>query len=487
MIKDLVFKSPESQGISSRHILKFIRFIEENKINLHSFLFAKGGNIIAEGYFPPYDENFVHRLYSSTKTYVALAVGMLVTEGRLKVSDRVISFFPELDTDGVSPLMREFTLEDALKMSIPYYSKSQPELPENPGNRFEIPGEKPGGTIFNYGEGAEIATEVVERVSGMYLTDYLRPLFDKIGVSEDTYCLENYNGVAWGASGMMTTLRDFAKVAELVGNRGLYQGEQLIDREYMEKMTSVRTTTVSTNVYTQIKNNGYGYLTWISPDAVCMRGMGCQEAFYFTDKDLLFVCNGATMTDGDVADTRIYDAIKYLVYEEIGDPIPEGEDYILLSEKLKSLNLSRFGEANSNTASTVSGVRYALNDNTMGWSDFKLYFEGGEGSITYHNRRGEKTIRFGLGSYLKCTFPETHYHDKKRGVPAERELDCLTIGEWIEDNKLLIRAYISDTNFGSLFIVIAFKGDKAAIQLSRNGQFLLDDYGGVALGEASYD
>ena len=40
-----------------------------------------GGKIIVEGYFPPFDKDFLHRLYSSTKTYVAIAVGMLVTEG----------------------------------------------------------------------------------------------------------------------------------------------------------------------------------------------------------------------------------------------------------------------------------------------------------------------------------------------------------------------------------------------------------------------
>ena len=93
MIKDLIFSSPESQGISSDSILKFIRYVEDNKINLHSFLFARDGVIIAEGYYPPFDENYLHRLYSSSKTYVAVAIGMLVTEKRVALSDKVIDFF----------------------------------------------------------------------------------------------------------------------------------------------------------------------------------------------------------------------------------------------------------------------------------------------------------------------------------------------------------------------------------------------------------
>ena len=36
MITDLVYASPESVGVRSLDILKFIRYVEENKINLHS-------------------------------------------------------------------------------------------------------------------------------------------------------------------------------------------------------------------------------------------------------------------------------------------------------------------------------------------------------------------------------------------------------------------------------------------------------------------
>ena len=104
---------------------------------------------------------------------------------------------------------------------------------------------------------------------------------------------------------MLSTLRDFAKVAEFVGHRGNHGGEQLIDREYMERMTGVRITAMTVNRYSQLSTHGYGYLTRITPDAVCMRGMGCQESFYFPSCDLLFVCNGDTMTDSDFSDTRI--------------------------------------------------------------------------------------------------------------------------------------------------------------------------------------
>ncbi|MBR7117036.1 MAG: serine hydrolase [Clostridia bacterium] len=475
------FSSPESLGVRSEGILKFIRFVRENKINLHSFLFQKGGRIIAEGYYPPFDESFLHRLYSSTKTYVALAVGMLVTEGRIKLSDTIISFFPELDTPEVPELMRLCTVEDALMMSTPYYPAGAAEVPDIK-NPYASPCHKPAGALFAYGDGNAMCTSVVERVTGMYLTDYLRPLLDKLGVGKDTVCIKDYHGGAWGGSGMLSTLRDFAKVAEFVGNKGNRHGEQLIDREYMERMTSLRTSTLSKNFYSELTTYGYGYQTWITPDAICMRGMGAQDAFYFEKSGLLFVCTGDTMTDSDVSDTRLYDAIKYFIVDDIGEPIPEGAAYTRLQTELKSLELPRYGEAHSSIESEVAGIRYTLDKNGMGWSDFVITLNGDEGEITYHNSRGEKCIRFGIGKYLKGSFPETHYYDMQRGVPSGRELDCLAIAEWLEERVLLLRVYITDTSFGSVFAKIAFKDDMAALSFAKRGEFLLDDYGGYALG-----
>lgn len=481
MIKDLIFSSPESHGISSDSILKFIKYVEDNKINLHSFLFARDGVIIAEGYYPPFDENYLHRLYSSSKTYVAVAIGMLVTEKRVALSDKVIDFFPEWDTENVPQLMRECTVEDALMMSTPHIAEAPKE--QGTSNPYEAPCLKPSGTIFNYGDGNWICTMIVERVSGMYLTDYLRPLFDRLGIGKEIRCIKDLGGISWGGSGILSTMRDFAKFAEFVGNKGEYMGEELIDREYMERMTSFRTSTVDNNFYSQLSTHGYGYQTWISPDAVCFRGMGCQQAYCFNERGLLFVCLGDTQVDPkDFSDTRIYEAVKYLVYDEIGDSVPSGEAYDKLKEKLSSLHLPLYGRAHSTYELEMSNAYYVLGQNNMGWTDVRLQISNGEGYITYHNARGEKSIRFGMGKYLKGSFPETHYYDKERGVPSGRELDCLSIAEWIEDNKLLLRVYITDVSFANLFCVIAFKDDKIVLQLKKRGEFLLEDYGGLAMG-----
>ena len=72
---------PESVGMPSSAVLEFLDFIEETRFNLHSFILIKDGKIISEGHYAPFTSDDKHRLYSSTKTIAALAVGKLVGEG----------------------------------------------------------------------------------------------------------------------------------------------------------------------------------------------------------------------------------------------------------------------------------------------------------------------------------------------------------------------------------------------------------------------
>lgn len=55
--------TPESAGISSKGILNFLDRIEENQIELHSFMVIRHGQCAAKGWWKPYDEKFRHSSY----------------------------------------------------------------------------------------------------------------------------------------------------------------------------------------------------------------------------------------------------------------------------------------------------------------------------------------------------------------------------------------------------------------------------------------
>ena len=66
--------SPESLGIPSQAILKFLQRIDAERINMHGFLLVRRNRIAAEGYWAPWSADRKHRMYSVSKSFVALAV-----------------------------------------------------------------------------------------------------------------------------------------------------------------------------------------------------------------------------------------------------------------------------------------------------------------------------------------------------------------------------------------------------------------------------
>lgn len=63
------------------------------------------------------DRHTPHVLNSVSKTFTATAIGFAVAEGKLKVTDKVISFFPDQLPAEVSPYLKELEIRHLLTMS----------------------------------------------------------------------------------------------------------------------------------------------------------------------------------------------------------------------------------------------------------------------------------------------------------------------------------------------------------------------------------
>ena len=124
--------SPESQGIPSRAILNFLQRIDSERICMHGFLLVRHNKIAAEGYWAPWSAERMHRMYSVSKSFVALAVGMMIDEGRLTLDDRVAEYFPDKLPEELHPWLAASTVRDLLTMSTPHsttsYTRDDPGL-----------------------------------------------------------------------------------------------------------------------------------------------------------------------------------------------------------------------------------------------------------------------------------------------------------------------------------------------------------------------
>ena len=85
--------TPESVGISSKGIMKFLDRMEQNQIELHSFMVLRHGQCAAKGWWKPYDEKFRHPLYLVQQIVDGYGDWFCTSRGDLYPSMRKLSIF----------------------------------------------------------------------------------------------------------------------------------------------------------------------------------------------------------------------------------------------------------------------------------------------------------------------------------------------------------------------------------------------------------
>ena len=61
---------------------------------------------------PHIQKESLHRMFSITKTFVAMAIGLLCEDGKLSLNDHIVDYFPEkLPKDGAYPYTAMLTIK----------------------------------------------------------------------------------------------------------------------------------------------------------------------------------------------------------------------------------------------------------------------------------------------------------------------------------------------------------------------------------------
>ena len=84
--------TPEEAGVSSAKIAEYLSMLKRRHSQMHSVLMMRGDKLFAEYYWAPFDKDFCHRMYSVTKSFTSVAIGLLVEEGKLSLDDSLKAF-----------------------------------------------------------------------------------------------------------------------------------------------------------------------------------------------------------------------------------------------------------------------------------------------------------------------------------------------------------------------------------------------------------
>ena len=335
----------------------------------------------------PMTPDTIFRLYSMSKAVTSVAAMMLVDDGKLSLDDPLSKYIPAFanvqiaverrDDNGntrlvYEPLARPITIEDLLRhtsgLTYGFYGDGLVRKIYATSGIYEgdfdnalfaeriakLPLSEQPGTRWDYGHSTDILGRVVEVVSGQSLFQFEKErLLDPLGMSETTFFLaddtkrsrvaeplpaDRFKGPVagindpilprrWesGGAGMIGTIGDYARFAQLLLNGGTLDGRRYLKGETVALMTSdhigPETKIARGHFYFPGEDSGFGLgfavrisvpqktPSWPTGE---YRWGGAGGAFFFIDPrdDMFAIC----MMQSPSQSERIRTELKSLIY-----------------------------------------------------------------------------------------------------------------------------------------------------------------------------
>ena len=486
--------TPESCGIESSRILEFLEYLEDSGLVTHGMLIAKDDKIFTEAYWKPFDKDFCHRMYSQTKSYASIAVGLLAEEGKISLDDKIYDYFKDELAEPPSEYMQKQTIREMLMMTTAttkwdtWFTSAAKDRVQN---YFAFnKAEKPAGTTWYYDSaGSQILGTLVERVSGKSLFDYLyEKVFCHLGTFKTAEILKSRGGDSWADSALVCTPRDMASFARFLMHGGTVDGKYIMNEAYIKEATSPLRD-CNESGFEAITSQGYGYQIWCIKNGFAFLGMGNQDTIVLPDQKLIFVI---TSDNQGFAASRqlIFQGYRHLVAKHVKDaPLPENpEAYKKLMDYIDGLKLASIkGKKSVPFAKEIEGKEFFAEENKLGIEKFSLHFDGENGGeLRYTNASGAKVLPFKLCENEFTTFPEEGYSDGTGGVRTKGFFyKCAVSGAWREEKKFRILVRVIDRYFGNLCIDVAFKTPELAVfKAAKTAEDFFNEYQGEFVAKA---
>ncbi len=453
---------------------KFNDKMNYQRVRLHGAVLMSGKKVIEELYNPPYTAETITRMYSTSKSVMAVAIGRLIGENKLSLEDKVVDIFANrFDMSSVHPYLKEQTVRDMLKMttvySKPTYNASTKNWLES---YFTAQPTHPARTVWNYDScGSYVLGAIVKEKTGLDFVEYLRPVFDEIGVSKGVYSMKGPDGEAWVSSAFMATTADLAKIAYLLLEKGKWNGKQLIPKDYAIDATSPLDRNDDGALNTRF-NCGYGYQVWSHPDgAFAFRGLGGQVAIAFPGRDLVFACTSDTAGNRTTYDD-IFNAVEDIILPNF--PIIDKEQY----ERAKPKPVTE------NVFDKIKNKNFILQDNPMKLQSVRFEQSGDTCKLFYKREDKELSIDFSTEKEVQIIFPQKYSGEVLFNPEYDENYKCSVYAEWLTNKKLFIKVWAEDLFVGNMTMCFAFREDgKIGVKMQKNAQFFFDDFNGFAGGE----
>ena len=282
-----------------------------------SFLVIKNDSILFEKYYDGHSKNSLSNSFSVAKSIVTSMMGRAIMEGKIKGLDQPVSDYFEQYKSG---LASGVTVGDLAAMSSgmdwseKYYSviniTSESYFTDDLRSvilRQKII-DKPGQS-FRYSSGdTQLLGMVIEKATGLSLTDYLTEKFWKPMGAENTALWQldsDEYGMEKAYCCIASTARDFARFGKLYINKGMWGDQVILDSSFVELATKP--------VFEKSPYYGYGW--WLynyeGKKVFTMNGHRGQFVISFPEENIIIVRQGDYNERGRVSNGE-GDLYKYI-------------------------------------------------------------------------------------------------------------------------------------------------------------------------------
>ncbi len=293
-------------------------FIESTKTT--SFIIVKNDKIVYEKYANGYDENSINTSFSMAKSVVSLLIGKAIEEGYIQSVEQPISDYIE---EFKNAEIGKTTIEELLLMrskiaydedkflwfgddSLSYWHDdlrklvlSHKELTERYEGKFHYNNYHP-----------LLLGIILERSTGVSISQFFeREIWQKIGAEHDaSWSLDSVGGFEKMESGINFCARDFVKIGSLVLHGGYWNGEQIINGDWLAQSTLCDFPIDESeyeDTFLEGRNIGYQYMWYSTPSNdsgydIVAWGKSDQILYISPSSDTVILRTGKT--DGGVSD-----------------------------------------------------------------------------------------------------------------------------------------------------------------------------------------
>ncbi|MCM1067373.1 MAG: beta-lactamase family protein [Muribaculaceae bacterium] len=216
-----------------------------------ALLIVRNDTILLEKYYGSFSQLSPSNIFSITKAITALLCGIAIDEGYISLTDPVTKYITELNN--ADPMFKELTIEHLLdmrtgidfqesygwnpfsKMAKLYYGKDV--VKQFKKLHFTS---KPGTAHYYNSMATALLGVAIERAVG---TPYARYLQEKVwkplDMEVDAFISldDNKNRQAKAYGGLVSNVRDLAKIGRLYINGGVYGNKRIVSKEWIDRST----------------------------------------------------------------------------------------------------------------------------------------------------------------------------------------------------------------------------------------------------------